>query len=171
MRGKMGQFLSFGPGVLFLTDQQNIVYWSYCYAYLSEIKIKSCLLTPRKKKVTQPVSPRMGKMSHCPNWPRRLACAMHSLAIVITIVQSLFLSFFSLFSPSFFAFYPLRGIFRVRKFVSPNILAELEDIYKFIFIFLRKKGDFSDVFSAFYGQCSVTAAWATRSPWSIFISF
>ena len=35
------------------------------------------------------------------------------------------------------------------------------------FIFLRKKGDFSDVFSAFYGQRSVTAAWATRSPWSI----
>ena len=24
-------------------------------------------------------------------------------------------------------------------------------------------------FSAFYGQCSVTAAWATRSPWSIII--
>ena len=35
------------------------------------------------------------------------------------------------------------------------------------FIFLRKKGDFSDVFSAFYGQRSVTAAWAIRSPWSI----
>ena len=35
------------------------------------------------------------------------------------------------------------------------------------FYFLRKKGDFSDVFSAFYGQHSVTAAWATRSPWSI----
>ena len=35
------------------------------------------------------------------------------------------------------------------------------------FIFLRKKGDFSDVFSAFYGQRSVTAAWATCSPWSI----
>ena len=37
------------------------------------------------------------------------------------------------------------------------------------FIFLRKKGDFSDDFSAFYGQRSVTAAWATRSPWSIFL--
>ena len=36
------------------------------------------------------------------------------------------------------------------------------------FYFLRKKGDFSDVFSAFYDQRSVTAAWATRSPWSIF---
>ena len=36
------------------------------------------------------------------------------------------------------------------------------------FIFLRKKGDFSDVFSAFYGQRSLTAAWATRSPWSIY---
>ena len=35
------------------------------------------------------------------------------------------------------------------------------------FNFFRKKGDFSNVFSAFYGQRSVTAAWATRSPWSI----
>ena len=35
------------------------------------------------------------------------------------------------------------------------------------FIFLRKKGDFLDVFSAVYGQRSVTAAWANRSPWSI----
>ena len=35
------------------------------------------------------------------------------------------------------------------------------------YIFLRKKGDFSDVFSAFYDQRLVTAAWATRSPWSI----
>ena len=34
-------------------------------------------------------------------------------------------------------------------------------------IFLRKKGVFFGRFSAFYGQCSVTAAWATRSPWSI----
>ena len=39
------------------------------------------------------------------------------------------------------------------------------------FIFLRKKDDFWDVFSAFYSQHSVTAAWATRSPWSIFLSF
>ena len=31
------------------------------------------------------------------------------------------------------------------------------------FIFLRKKGDFSDVISAFYGQRSVMAAWATRT--------
>ena len=35
------------------------------------------------------------------------------------------------------------------------------------FIFLSKKGDFFCRFSAFYGQRSVTAAWATRSPWSI----
>ena len=57
-------------------------------------------------------------------WPRRLACAMRSLAIVITIVQSfslsLFLSFF--FSP-FFAFDPLRGNSHVRNNFSPNILA------------------------------------------------
>ena len=32
------------------------------------------------------------------------------------------------------------------------------------FIFLRKKAEFSDVFSAFYSQRSDTA---TRSPWSI----
>ena len=38
------------------------------------------------------------------------------------------------------------------------------------FIFLRKNGYFSEVFSAFYGQRSVTAAWATRSPWSITIT-
>ena len=62
-------------------------------------------------------------------WPRRLACAMRapcvlacamrSLAIVITIIQSLSLSSLS----SSFAFDPLRGISRVWKFVSPNILA------------------------------------------------
>ena len=61
--------------------------------------------------------------------PCVLACAMRSLAIVNTIVQSFFLlSFF--FSSPFFAFDPLQGISYVRKFVSPNILAKLEDIYK-----------------------------------------
>ena len=35
------------------------------------------------------------------------------------------------------------------------------------FIFLRKKCVFFGRFYAFYGQRSVTAAWATRSPWSI----
>ena len=35
------------------------------------------------------------------------------------------------------------------------------------FIFLRKKGDFFGRFSAFYGQRSITVAWATRSRWSI----
>ena len=39
------------------------------------------------------------------------------------------------------------------------------------FYFFKKKGDFLDVFSAFYGQRSVTASWATRSPWSIFSVF
>ena len=39
------------------------------------------------------------------------------------------------------------------------------------FILLRKKNDFSGRFSAFYGQRSVTAAWATRSPWSIHFYF
>ena len=54
--------------------------------------------------------------------PCVLECAMRSLAIVITIVQSFSLSLSLFFSP-FFAFDPLRGISRVRKFVSPNILA------------------------------------------------
>ena len=35
------------------------------------------------------------------------------------------------------------------------------------FMFLQKNSEFSAVFSVFYGQRSVTAAWATRSPWSI----
>ena len=35
------------------------------------------------------------------------------------------------------------------------------------FIILRKKCVFFGRFYAFYGQRSVTAAWATRSPWSI----
>ena len=36
-------------------------------------------------------------------------------------------------------------------------------------IFLKKKRWFFGRFSAFYGQRSVTAAWATRSPWSILL--
>ena len=36
-----------------------------------------------------------------------------------------------------------------------------------VYFFTEKNTDFSAVFSAFYGQLSVTAAWATRSPWSI----
>ena len=55
-------------------------------------------------------------------WPRQLACDMRSLAIVITIVQSFFLSSSSFFSP-FFAFDPLRGNSYVRNNVCPNILA------------------------------------------------
>ena len=51
--------------------------------------------------------------------PCVLACAMRSLAIVITNFCSFFLSFFS---PSF-AFDPLRGISHVRNNFSPNILA------------------------------------------------
>ena len=48
--------------------------------------------------------------------PCVLACAMRSLAIVITIVQSLFLSL------SVFGFDPLRGNSRVRNNFCPNIL-------------------------------------------------
>ena len=36
---------------------------------------------------------------------------------------------------------------------------------------LGQKGHFFGRFSAFYGQRSVTAAWATRSPWSILYMF
>ena len=35
----------------------------------------------------------------------------------------------------------------------------------------EKKRWFSSDFFTFYGQCSVTAAWATRSPWSILFFF
>ena len=35
----------------------------------------------------------------------------------------------------------------------------------------KKKADFLELFSTFYGQHSVTAAWATCSPWSIYINF
>ena len=85
--------------------------------------------------------------------PSVLACAMRSLAIG----QSFFLSFF--LSPSF-AFDPLRGISRVRKFVSPNILAELEEICKkkCKFIFSQKKTDFR-VFCRLF-----TASFRSRSP-------
>ena len=38
---------------------------------------------------------------------------------------------------------------------------------KFYFFKRKKNRFFGRFFSAFYGQRSVTAAWATRSPWSI----
>ena len=73
-------------------------------------------------------------------WPRRLACAMRSLAIVITIVQSLFLSFFLSFLSSVFCFWPNRGIFRVWKFVSPQYFGickiNLGNFYFFLFKWL-----------------------------------
>ena len=77
-------------------------------------------------------------------WPRRL-CVRHPRW------------FFFLFSFSFpsFAFDPLRGNFRVRNNVCPNILAQLEDICQKKlgkFSFFYDKTDFSAVFSAFYGQ-------------------
>ena len=45
--------------------------------------------------------------------PCVLACAMRSLAIVITIVQSFFFSLFLFFFSPSFAFDPLRGISRL----------------------------------------------------------
>ena len=68
---------------------------------------------------SQTVNKGCTKLSNDINWPRRLACAMRSLAIVITIVQSFFLSLLFFF----FAFDPLRGISRVRNNFPPNILA------------------------------------------------
>ena len=59
----------------------------------------------------------------------------------------------------------------------PTILWHNQKIYakKYIclgnFYFFTKKKLFSSDFSTFYGQHSVTAAWATRSPWSICMSF
>ena len=78
---------------------------------------------------------------------------MRSLAIVITIVQSFFLSLFS-----------LRLLLLTHFGESPvceNLFPQV------IFIFLRKKEDFLAFFPTFYGQRSVIAALATRSPWSI----
>ena len=54
------------------------------------------------------------------------------------------------------------------SFFSPSFAFDLirgEDICKKKYFYL--KSWFSDVFSSFYGQRSVTAAWATRSPGSI----
>ena len=55
--------------------------------------------------------------------PCVLACAMRSLAIVFPIVQSLLFFFFFFFFPPFFVFYPLWGSSHVRNNLSPNILA------------------------------------------------
>ena len=57
-----------------------------------------------------------GKYSRDCGWPRRLACAMRSLAIVITIVQSFFLSFLS----SVFCFLPTLGNFLCTKICFPQ---------------------------------------------------
>ena len=72
---------------------------------------------------------------------------------------------------SLFLFFSLRLLILTPFGETPEVEnLFLEDICKKKIVnlfFLRKKGDFSYVFSAFYGQRSVTAAWATRSPWSI----
>ena len=105
------------------------------------------------------------------------ACVRHACLRAPCVAWPLFSPLFSLSfflsSPPSSAFDPLRGISRVRKFVSPNILAYLEDICKkkicFLgnFFFPLKKKVIFERFFTFYGQRSVTAAWATRSPWSI----
>ena len=103
------------------------------------------------------------------------ACVRHACLRAPCIAWPLLSPTFALslfLSPSF-AFDPLRGISHERNNFSPNILAKLEDICRKKkkmgkFYFFTKKTDFSDVLSAFYGQRSVRAAWATRSPWSIY---
>ena len=80
--------------------------------------------------------------------------ALHCVAGHCYYILSVF--FFSLSFP-YFAFDPLPGISRGWKFVSPDMAC------------MQKKADFQVFFSSFYGQRSVTAAWATPSPWSIII--
>ena len=85
--------------------------------------------------------------------PGGFACAtcgvsMHSWPLLLP-------SFSHSFSPSF-AFDPPRGISRMWKFVSPNILSYLEDICK------KKLGNFY-----FFTKKSQRSITATRSPWSI----
>ena len=74
-------------------------------------------------------------------WPRRLACATR-LAFAMRS-WPLFLPTFALSLSLFFC----------------------------VFCFWPNSGKLSGVFSSFYGQRSVTAAWATPSPWSILLLF
>ena len=80
--------------------------------------------------------------------PGVLACAMRSLAIVFTNFRSLFLRLLLL---THFGESPMCEI------IFHPIFWHNEKIY-------AKK---NYVILIFYGQRSVTAAWATRSPWSI----
>ena len=77
----------------------------------------------------------------------------YSILTTISCDHDRCISFQTVFSPSS-AFDPLRGISRVRKFVSPNIFAYLEDICKKIFFlgkfaFFTKKADFRAFFLLF----------------------
>ena len=100
--------------------------------------------------------------------PCVLACAMRSLAIVITIVSLFFLFFFllRLLLLTHFKETPMcenlcPPIFWYRRYMQQK------NFKKSNCYFFTKKTDFRAFFSTFYGQRSVTAAWATRSPWSI----
>ena len=96
-------------------------------------------------------------------WPRQLACAMRSLATIITIVQSSFL--FSLFfSLSVFCFSPTSEKLPCVKNRFPQYFGITR---RYMQKKLRKKSRFFCRFFSLYGQHSVTAASATRSPWSI----
>ena len=92
---------------------------------------------------------------------------MRSLAIVITIVQSLFLSLslLRLLLLTHFGESPMcEIIFHPIFWHNWKIYAKKKYFIWVNFIFLRKKCDFSDVFSAFYNQRSVTAVWTNPSP-------
>ena len=87
---------------------------------------------------------------------------MHSLVIVITIVQSFF--FFSVFCFNL----PHRARPNLPDRARPNLpdLARPNLPHR-----ARPNQPDRASFSGFYGQRSVAAAWATHSPWSIPYSF
>ena len=98
-------------------------------------------------------------------WPRRLACVM-CICVRLACLGHCYhyrSVLFSLFISPSSAFDPLRGNSRVWKFVSPNILAYLEDKCKKIFIlvinfFYEKKmiiDRFLKLFSQFSQFCSI----------------
>ena len=78
--------------------------------------------------------------------PPEVAFAMRSWPLLLPTFALLILSLFLLF----------RLLLLTHFWETPNILAN-----KIVFFLV--------IFSTFHGQRSVTAAWATRSPWSIYI--
>ena len=98
------------------------------------------------------------------------------LAIVFTYFFFLLLfSFFFFFFFSAFYFSPTSGNLPCVKICFPQYfditrryMQKKNIFFQVIFLPPRKKGHFRKIFRD--GQRSVTAAWATRSPWSIVIA-